>query len=299
MRVAAVVLALVVLSLGCSAAPAPGFDSVDGGGASDRPPPAMDVTSAGPDVRGFDIPPLDVAHLDAAPRIDNVRVYAHTAVALFVVDPLLLSVTPVGAFGWPADGQDHQMTDIAVTADEHLWGVTFNALYQIDRATAQCTFVASLSGSLIGLNFNGLTFVPAGVLGSQEVLVASTQAGAYYLVDTRTGNANRLGSYGDGIGSSGDLVAVAGAGMYATVTRGGAEYLARIDPRTGVATVVGPTGVSGTWGLGYWRARIYGFTNTGSFVTIDIATGRATVVSTSSQSWWGAGVTTIAPTAPP
>lgn len=241
-----------------------------------------------------DVAPVDRAGSDAPPVTDNVRVYAHTSRDLYVVDPRALTVTRVGAFAFPDDFHNHEMTDLAVTATEELWGISFDAVYRIDRATARCTFVTALQG-----NYNGLTFVPAGILGSAEVLVAASQGGDYVLIDTRDGRASRIGSYGPVTGSSGDLVSIAGAETYATVTRGDTEYLARINPRSGAATIVGATGVSNTWGLGYWRSRLYGFTSLGQFVTIDIATGRATVVMQGGPAWWGAGVTTIAPVAPP
>jgi hypothetical protein len=133
---------------------------------------------------------------------------------------------------------------------------------------------------------------------SAEVLVAVAGSGEYFVVNTADGRVQRLGSYG-GLASSGDLVSIAAADTWAIVKRGGEDHLARVDLRAGRTTVVGPTGVQDLWGIGYWRNRIYGFSQDGAFVTIDPATGRATTQMTSPRAWWGAGVTTIAPTAPP
>lgn len=232
---------------------------------------------------------------DVPPLLDNVRVYAHTAAELFAVNPATFAVQRVGDFGWPQDGRQHQMTDIAVNADGWMWGITFDSLYRVNPMDARCVFIAPFDGAV----FNGLSFIPGGELESGEVLVAANREGRYFRVDTRTGALSMLGTYGDGVQSSGDIVSVRNGGTFATVVRDGDEYLARIDPMTGRATVIGPTGISETWGLGYWRSQVFGFSNSGGFYTLDLETGRATLVTNTGASWWGAGVTTLAPTAPP
>lgn len=254
---------------------------------------ASDVAADAPLVSA-DVTPRDTPPADGTSSTDDVLVYAHTSSELFRVDPRALSIRSVGRFAFAEDGQNHEMTDIAVNAAGELWGLTFDAIYRIDAMTARCTLVSPLEGQ-----YNGLTFVPAGVLNpSAEVLVAVERGGAYFVVNTRDGRVQRLGAYGVG-GSSGDLVSIATADTWAIVKIAGVDNLARVDLRRGVTTVVGPTGVDDLWGLGYWRQRLYGFASTGEFVTIDPATGRATVVMRTSQAWWGAGVTTLAPTAPP
>ena len=69
----------------------------------------------------------------------------------------------------------------------------------------------------------------------------------------------------------------------------------RVDPATGAATVIGDTGVSGIWGLGFWGNRFYGFTSDGDFVLIDPQSGATRVQESAEVSWYGAGVTTVAP----
>ncbi len=261
------------------------------------PPPPRDASVDAPVDGGptfdRDVAPVDRPQGDAPPALDDVLVYANTSSELYRVDPRALAVTLVGRFTFGGDLQDHRMTDIAVNAAGEIWGITFDAIYRIDAASARCTLVSPLEGQ-----YNGLTFVPAGVLSpSTEVLVAVAGSGDYFVVNTGDGRVQRLGSYD--LASSGDLVSIATADTWAIVKRGGEDHLARVDLRAGRTTVVGPTGVDDVWGLGYWRGRLYGFAEGGAFVTIDPATGRATVQSTSGRAWWGAGVTTIAPTAPP
>ncbi len=259
---------------------------------------ALDADSA--IVSLVDVQRVDVPRSDRPPPLDDVRVYAHTADALYSIDPRTFVVTRVGAFVWPSDSAE--MTDLAINATGDAWGITFTSLYRVDLATARCTFVAPFAGAL----FNGLSFIPGGELEAGEVLVAANRNGAYVRVDPTTGAVRQIGLYGADVGSSGDLVSVAGGGTFATVVdlnvglgEEPVEYLARIDPTNGRATRVGPTGVTRTWGVGYWRSRVFGFTAGGAVVTLDIATGRATEVARSDVAWWGAAVTTLAPVAPP
>lgn len=278
----------------CGAEESPRF--VNDVGASDRDAGfLLDVGQVTrPDAAAVDLPRLP-------PVLDNVRVYAHTADALYVVDPRTFSVTRIGDFRWPATGGgSNEMTDLAINAAGEAWGITFTSLYRVDLTNAQCTYVAPFSGSL----FNGLSFIPGGELEAGEVLVAANRSGGVYRVDTATGATRLVGTYGGALGSSGDIVSVASGGTFATVIDNDTgfepvEYLARINPMTGRAVRIGPTGVSRTWGVGYWRSIVFGFTADGAVVTLDITTGRATEVARSSVAWWGAAVTTIAPVAPP
>ena len=106
------------------------------------------------------------------------------------------------------------------------------------------------------------------------------------------------------IGSSGDLFAVHGAGIFATVDVGGGgnDFLARIDPNNGwQATVIGTgTGFDRIFGLGFWGGIIYGFVDEGTggggkMIQIDQNTGVGLELSHSTVRWFGAGVATDAP----
>ena len=113
-----------------------------------------------------------------------------------------------------------------------------------------------------------------------------------------TGKTTRIGNCGGGYVSSGDVVSVTGLGAYATVGNGlglGSDKLARIDlSQGGKATIVGDTGYGKIWGLAFWGDKLFGFSEGGDFVTINVKTGRATRVQGGGQAWWGAGVATSA-----
>jgi hypothetical protein len=232
------------------------------------------------------------APIDSGPPPFMGAVYAHSYQHLYKVDPDNLSVTLVGQFGWPKGSENELMTDIAVDGDGNITGISFGAMYAIDKDTAACTFIATLTEQ----QFNGLSFIrqPSG----NEILVGTGLAGTLWQID-ETGATTQIGAYGGQTVSSGDLVSVAGFGTVATVKSGSEmDYLARIDDTTGVATIIGPTGYPDIWGIGFWRNKVYGFVATNEFVLIDVTTGDATEVSIGPENWAGAGVTTNAPIEP-
>jgi hypothetical protein len=222
-------------------------------------------------------------------------VFAHSADQLFKVDPDTLNVTLVGSFSFA--GASDSITDIALDKTGRMIGISFYAVYQIDKTSAACTQLGTLDHE-----FNGLSFVSASSPdgNAPEVLIAAALDGTVYRIDPTTGATSSVGNYGNGMASSGDIVSVAGFGTVATVTMPDAanDWLVKLDPTTGVATTIGDTGFSGIWGIGYWKSQVYGFTQAGEFILIDPKTGQGTLINTSMPSWWGAGVTTSAPVVP-
>jgi hypothetical protein len=235
-------------------------------------------------------PDADPFAPDASLPADVAAVYAHSASVLYKVDPDSLAVTMVGPFQW-STGSD-QMTDIAIDKDGNMIGISFTRVYAVNKTTAQASYLADLDQ-----DFNGLSFVPVDSLDptSEERLVAAANSGAVYEVDPSTGASTPIGDYGGIYGSSGDIVSVRGFGTVATITGAAAQdSLARLDAAF-AATPVGNTGHQQIWGLGFWKDKVFGFTETGTFVLINPNTGAATIASTNGVLWWGAAVTTSAP----
>ncbi len=217
-------------------------------------------------------------------------IYAHSSSTLYTMDPTTLAVTIVAPFQWPPSGVD-QMTDVAVNKDGKLVGVSFFAVYAIEPSTAKCQMLSTFNGA----GTNGLSFIPLD--NGDEVLVASSQAGALFRIDPTTGTSTSVGSYGSGISSSGDLVSVTGLGTFATVrtSQSSTDWIAKIDPTTGAATLVGDTMTSAIWGLGFWKDKLYGFSSGGQVMEISPTTGATTMLASQSVGWYGAGVKTSAP----
>ena len=282
MRLAGIAIAgALVLAAGCGGSPDLGdpWQQVDGSGQlPDGGTPWQDAATG---TDGF------------VPVLQD-RVYAHSAGTLFAIDPNTLVVTVVGDFGWPAGSLGEQMTDIALDAAGHMIGISFNNVYAVDKETAECTFLAALQASVS----NGLSWVEGvGVDPGTPALVGVNASGSYYTIDPSTGISTPIGSYGGGFGSSGDLVFVRGAGAFATTSHSSytSDVLVSVHPATGVVTPIGPTGFQSIWGLAYWGGEVFGFTQSGQFIKIDITTGQGTLLESTSYAFWGAGVTTTAP----
>ena len=183
------------------------------------------------------------------------------------------------------------------------------SIYTIDATTGAVTLIKDLSQS--ASNFTSLSYVPADINdpNSDDILVSANSFGDVFQLDPSSGTATQIGNYGtianQQVGSSGDIVAVRGLGIYATVdvgtTANSNDYLAVIDPATWTATPLGTgTGFNNIFGLGYWAGKFYGFvddktTHTGRIIEIDPNTGKGTEILSGAQEWYGAGVTTAAP----
>ncbi len=212
-------------------------------------------------------------------------IYAHSASDLYVVSPNGWTVTRVGAFS-----NGDQITDLAVTPNGNVYGISYDTLYSINKTTGRATLVAGLSG---GAN-NGMTFIARG-----DLLAADT-SGDVKQINPTTGSVTARGNFGSSLSSSGDLVAVANGTMYgvSSTTAGGGSasgnnVLIRVDQNTGVATVVGPIGYGNVWGLAYVNAKVIGFTTAGQIIQIDPATGAGTLLATRPVVFWGAGMSPL------
>jgi hypothetical protein len=229
------------------------------------------------------------------------RVYAHSGSKLYRVDTATLQPIEIGTM----TGLGVQsLTDLAIDKSDRMFGVTLDKLYTINSTTGATTLVTMMSVQ----GNPSLSFMPMDLNNpaSDDILVTANDMGDVYKIDQTSGSATKIGSYGTfnnkKVVSSGDLIAVRGFGIYATVDVGteSQDYLARIDPANNykATPIGGGTGYDKIFGLGYWKGTIYGFvsgSSTGQMITIDPATGAATEVQSGSVSWFGAGVATNAP----
>ena len=237
---------------------------------------------------------------------DFSRVYAHSGPSLYRLDTTDLAAVEIGAFT-NLGGQS--MTDIAIDKDDRMLGITLDKVFEIDEATGESTLLAAVSAGTP--NLTSLSFVPVDLNdpSSAESLVAAAADGTVYEIDVDSGATTVIGSYGTAaegvIRSSGDIVAVHGVGIFATVTLGDAptsrDYLAQIDSETWAATVLPTqTNYDKIFGIGYWRGHIYGFVDLGAgsggaIIELDSETGASTLIDQGEIRWFGAGVTTDAP----
>jgi hypothetical protein len=173
--------------------------------------------------------------------------------------------------------------------------IGFSSTYRVDPMTAETTYLASLG---VSSEFNGLSFVPASMLGltGDDVLVATRNSDdAVYRIDPMTGQGSQVGTMG-GYRSSGDIVSVNQFGTVQTTVGAPYDVLTSLAPNTFAGSApMYSTGFDQIWGLAFWRGIVLGFTQTGQFLTMDPATGIATLVESNGPAWWGAAVTTAAP----
>ncbi len=254
-----------------------------------------DDEPAGIDAR-VDAPTSDATDLDFS------KVYAHSGTVLYRLDTTTLLPVEIGPF----NTGNQSITDIAVDKNDRMLGVSLDNIYEINPATGAATFITAYAGTA---NLTSLSFVPLDLQNpdSAERLVAATDQGTVLEINPTTGAVTQLGAYGmvgtQLIRSSGDIVAVSGFGILATVTLGNTlsdpDYLAQINPTTWAATPLGTgTTYDKIFGVGFWKGKVYGFVDTstgGAIIELNPNTGAATPVNTGSIHWFGAGVTTDAP----
>jgi len=263
---------------------------------------------------------------------DSPVIYAHSDSELYTFDPSSKTITDVGAFD-DGSGNAPAITDLAVNGNGDVWVNSETAIYRATLPSSPGPVALSLVAHIAvgsGQLFYALGFAPAGVLGTQETLVAGDNHGVLYAVET-SGQTTQLGSFGSS--STGDTYELSGDILFyeqngavrglATVrscykgTCGGSnDILAEIDvaamssayqAKSPAATLkkqfLGKgTGFGRLFGIGAWNDAVYAFSrSSGStpaqLISIDSA-GNGTVVQSFGQisaGWSGAGVTTKAP----
>lgn len=147
------------------------------------------------------------------------------------------------------------VTDIATRSDGKVFGVTFENLLRIDCASGDLERVFRPSGFA---GMNALAF------GPDDQLYAATVFGELIKIKTNSGKGTRVGFFGGGLGSAGDLAFSPEGQLYGTARRSGStsDLLISIDVRTGVATVIGRTRFRDVFGLIFGSdERLYGVAN--------------------------------------
>lgn len=243
------------------------------------------------------------------------RVYAHTADTLYLFDPLAKELTEIGELSCLEPGD--RLLDIALDRDSVMYGTSDDGFLKIDPVDATCTYVKV---DPFADYPNSLAFVPIGTVDTtREALVGYgfdpvTRQATVYVRIFLDGAVETIGDLNHPNAevkykSSGDLVALIRNGnkAYLTVKEigGDTDFLAEIDPATGrIKKILGDTGKEDFYGLGQWAGKGYGFNAAGEIAEIDLTNGAAKTLLTLTdddgfpQAWFGAGMTTDAPTKP-
>ncbi|MGR8942245.1 MAG: hypothetical protein ACU83P_11715 [Gammaproteobacteria bacterium] len=144
-----------------------------------------------------------------------------------------------------------EMTDIAFLPDGRLFGVTFTRLAVINTVTKRAAFVGGIIGEAYLSEEHWINALAASADGQ---LYAATRDGELLTIDTATGKGTTVGVYGNGLGSSGDLVFLPDGTLLGSARRlitpiYTSDVLVRIDPHSGQAEVVGDIGFKQVFGL--------------------------------------------------
>jgi hypothetical protein len=185
--------------------------------------------------------------------------------SLYVIDPITGALTRIGA----VDDGSHPigLESLAFSPGLGLYGVGHGALYHIDTSDGQATKVGPL-----GVNLTAMVYGPNG-----EVYGAAKNR--LYSVDLSTGKAQLIGSgkYGSIESLEFDALGV----LYATVGGKRDDSLYRIDPATGAGARVGHAGAIGfsdVDGLTFVNGTMYGFTENGLEISINLTNGTGSPV---------------------
>lgn len=188
---------------------------------------------------------------------------------LHTLDPVTASPNLVGPVGIA------NVTDIAFHGPT-LYGVSFAQFLRLNPNTGAGTVIGA-----VGFSTNGLA------VASDGKIYAGTTAGQLIWINPVTGAGTLIGNFGGGLTSSGDLAFDSNDVLYGALNSGGSVVLARINQSTGVATTIGPTGLSTVYGLAFFCCRLYGTTANGELVDINAASGKATVIGKNALTQWG------------
>lgn len=171
-----------------------------------------------------------------------------------------------------------QLTDVALSPQNVLYGIGFSSLYTVNTQTGVATLFKNTSAGAM----NGADMAPNG-----ELYVAG--GSALYALSIATGVPTFVASFPGAQQSSGDLAFV-GARLLASATGAGptGDDLIEFNLATKTSTVIGPIGFTCVWGLAAYGPTLYGLTCTGQVLSIDPNSGKGTLLNKASIGFWGA-----------
>ncbi|MEG4071931.1 VWA domain-containing protein [Microcoleus sp. Pol14C2] len=154
-------------------------------------------------------------------------------------------------------------SDIAVSKDGTIFGITPTQLFKIDPVSGLTSYVGDLGAGVV--NINALEF-------ANDVLYAAGNSNLY-TINTSNGAASFAANLGPGFTSSGDLVFDAANNRFLATSRGDTSDSLFAVSLTGQATKIGDIGINNVWGLLFEGGKLFGFTGDGKRIAIDPGTG--------------------------
>jgi hypothetical protein len=160
------------------------------------------------------------------------------------------------------------VTDLALGSNGVLYATDSYILYRVDRATAVATTIASI---LPLHQYAGLGQAADGSLW------ATADAPQLFQIDAASGSSLAVAALASSV--TGDVTAL-GARVLVTVSNVNppTDTLVAVDPSTQRSSIVGDLHFQNVWGLAALGGVVYGLTRTGAILTVDAATGNATLL---------------------
>jgi hypothetical protein len=256
-----------------------------------------ETPTSGDDGVKYDLGSSDVGSAEPSDPL----VYANTETTLYRLDTESLEVEEIGDFdGCAIDGLPDMVGDIALDANDQMYAAGFDELYTVDVQTAKCTLV-------VNQDFNEtLAFAPVGTAhDTREVLVGYhvIDYWTYDLVDQTKQVRQTLPNpaYGDII-SVLDGPTLVTVGPPTEADGEGPDRLFLVDPVDGA--LLEDLGVftadEHVKGLAFWGGTVYGFTDTGEILAIELHDDsfEVTLSESTGLSFRGAASSTVAPLVP-
>ncbi|MBN94693.1 MAG: hypothetical protein CL928_11585 [Deltaproteobacteria bacterium] len=210
--------------------------------------------------------------------------YAHTDDTLYSVqaEPPY-TVTELVTFH-AGDGSDvPNLTDLAVSLTGEMYAVSTNGVWQVAPGTGELVNILETSGEF----FVALTFLSDGTLlaGSNSQL---------FMIDVDLGVMEAVTTFEEW-SWAGDMVGLPDGFLYCAM-EGEVDDMSSLviyDYNLDQVVFDGATGVGSMFGVGYGNDVLFGFTDEGSILTIDPATGLANEVSSGDIRFWGAATNPV------
>jgi len=177
--------------------------------------------------------------------------------------------TSTGIFT-PFISNSQTFTDIALSNDDNLFGITFTELYSIDQSTGSSSLIGNLG--MAGANALGFAF-------SDDNQLFGAGNSAFYTINTSTGATSLVANI-PGFFSSGDIVfdPVNDRFLATSVDFETIPFTTTLFSisRNGTATQIGNIGFSNVFGLFFENGTLFGYTDDRQQLTIDLTTGAGT-----------------------
>jgi Ca2+-binding RTX toxin-like protein len=154
-------------------------------------------------------------------------------------------------------------SDIAVSKDGTIFGITPTQLFKIDPVSGLTSFVGGLPA---GVNMNALEFandILYGAGDSNLYAINTTNAGVYLIANLES----------TGFNSSGDLAFDAPNNRFLATSKGATSDSLYAVSLTGQAAKIGDIGFSNILALMFEGEKLFGFTADGARIAIDPGTG--------------------------